>query len=192
MSSNYGSSGSPFDQLEIFTFEEAARALVFDRTGQIVPALASRLTPLGNEFHDWIAVLKDAFYADTNPLCVSIYSEEAWRKHGLKACVISREQLRDWCSGRGMRPKFLTPEKEAASSANKETPPERKARLLKEVESLGGRTTNGALKPGILDKLAVSEGVSKSRIKQLISLKQTDDGDNTSLLWQLGTANKKR
>lgn len=50
MSSNYGSSGSPFDQLEIFTFEEAARALVFDRTGQIVPALASRLTPLATSF----------------------------------------------------------------------------------------------------------------------------------------------
>ncbi len=109
MSSNYGSSGHPFDQKEIFTFEEAARALVFDRTGKIVPALESRLTPLGNEFHDWLAVLKEAVYAETNPLHVSVYSEESWHKHGLKACVITREQLRDWCNERGMQPRFLTP-----------------------------------------------------------------------------------
>lgn len=141
MPSNYGSSGSSFDQKEIFTFEDAARALVFDRTGQIVPALASRLTPLGNEFHDWIAVLRDAANADTNPLHISVASEEAWNKHGLKACVITREQLREWCNERGMRPKFLTPKQadtladhsRVQSPANGDTAPKKWSRGLKLV-----------------------------------------------------------
>lgn len=117
MSSRFGSSGTPYDQIELFTFEQAARALVFERTGQIVPALANRLTPLGNEFHDWIAVLKSAVDADENPLHVSVRCEEDWQKYGLKACVITREQLRDWCNGQGMQPKFLTP-KQAVTLAN--------------------------------------------------------------------------
>lgn len=99
----YGSSGTAFDQQEIFTLDEAARALVFDRTGRYVPALPTALTPDGKAYHDWLAVLKAAALAEgADALYISIYEEDKG-----KTWHIQRADFQRWCEARKMRPAFL-------------------------------------------------------------------------------------
>lgn len=99
----YGTSGTAFDQMEIFTLDEAARALVFDRTGCYVPALPTALTPDGKAYHDWFAILKEAALAEGGgALHISIYEgdkEKTW--------YIQRADFHRWCEARKMRPAFL-------------------------------------------------------------------------------------
>lgn len=98
-----GSSGTAFDHFEIFTFDQAARALVFERTGRQVPALSSRLTPDGQAYHDWIDQLNSAA-SESGPdaLQVSVFDDDK-----KKTYYIQRAHLRQWCEARGMRPAFL-------------------------------------------------------------------------------------
>lgn len=98
-----GSSGTAFDHIEIFTFDQAARALVFDRTGRDVPALSSRLTPDGQAYHDWIDLLTTST-GESGPdaLHVSVFAGDK-----KKTYYIQRAHLRQWCEARSIRPAFL-------------------------------------------------------------------------------------
>lgn len=101
--SQSGSSGTAFDHTEIFTFDQAARALVFDRTGRMVPALSSRLTPDGQAYHDWI----DQLYAAANERGPAALQVSVFVGDKKRTPHIQRTDLRQWCEARGMRPAFL-------------------------------------------------------------------------------------
>lgn len=99
----YGTSGTAFDQKEMFTLDEAARALVFDRTGRYVPALPHALTSDGKAYHDWLAILREAALAEGDgALHISIYKEDRE-----KTWYIQRADFQRWCETRKMRPAFL-------------------------------------------------------------------------------------
>lgn len=98
-----GRSGTAFDHIDPFTFDQAARALVFDRTGRYVPALASRLSADGNAYHDWLDTLNRAWRNDVpGALKVTTYEDDP-----KKALYIQRAHFRLWCEARNMRPAFL-------------------------------------------------------------------------------------
>ncbi|WP_079434426.1 hypothetical protein [Zoogloea sp. LCSB751] len=100
----FGHSGTAFDTMRIFSFEEAARALVHDITGKYVPPLENALTPLGAVYIDWKNRLEDAAQ-DTDPrfaLHYTKYSDD-------QRFYIQRDHLRDWCLRHDMTPKFLNP-----------------------------------------------------------------------------------
>ncbi|MEI7567616.1 MAG: hypothetical protein WCJ10_07240, partial [Opitutaceae bacterium] len=105
----HGNSGTAFDQVEIFTFDQAARALVFDRTGRYVPALSSRLTADGQAYHDWLDELRNAA-SKSGPDALQVSAFEGDTKRTL---YIQRAHLRQWCEARGMRPAFLFGSNEA-------------------------------------------------------------------------------
>jgi len=93
-----------FDTVRVFTIEEAARALVYEKTGRYVPHLANALDPLGALYVDWRNRLKGAVDDD----------DERYRLHPSrfendKKLFIQRDDLRDWCLRHGMKPKFLYP-----------------------------------------------------------------------------------
>lgn len=117
-----GNSGTAFDQIEIFTFDQAARALVFDRTGRMVPALSSRLTADGQAYHDWLDQLTQAANeSGSAALQVSTYEDDPEER-----LYIQRAHLSQWCITRGMRPAFLfggedAPPEGIATQANGDT-----------------------------------------------------------------------
>jgi hypothetical protein len=98
----WGHTGASFDVLKAFTFEDAARAFVYDLSGRYVPSLPTKLTPEGQAFHDWLDVLAEAAIAESDALHVSIYTSDKTRQK-----FIQRRHLREWCERRKMRPKFL-------------------------------------------------------------------------------------
>lgn len=99
----YGTSGTAFDQKEMFTLDEAARALVFDRTGRYVSALPTALTPDGKAYHDWLDILREAALVEGDgALHISIYEEDKE-----KTWFIQRADFQRWCETRKMRPDFL-------------------------------------------------------------------------------------
>lgn len=91
-----------FDVIEVFTFDEAARALVFDQTGRMVPALCNRLTADGSAYHDWLDVLRKAASEEVGALHISIYEDDPEKKS-----YIQRGHFREWCELRNIRPGFL-------------------------------------------------------------------------------------
>lgn len=101
----FGHSGTSFDTVRCFTFEEAARALVYEKTGRYVPPLANALDPLGAEYIDWRNRLKDAADDDDER-----YRLQLSRFENDKRLFIQRDHLRDWCLRHGMKPKFLYPQ----------------------------------------------------------------------------------
>ncbi len=100
----FGHSGTPFDTLREFTIEEAARALVYEKTGRYVPHLENALNPLGALYIDWINRLKAAAHDDDER-----YRLQLSQLENDKRLFIQRDDLRDWCLRHGMKPKFLYP-----------------------------------------------------------------------------------
>lgn len=100
----FGHSGTPSDTLRVFTIEEAARALVYDKTGRYVPPLANALDPLGALYIEWRNRLMEAFDDDDER-----YRLQRSQFENDKRFFIQRDDLRDWCLRHGMKPKFLYP-----------------------------------------------------------------------------------
>lgn len=159
----FGNSGTAFDQMDLFTFDEAARALVFNKTGQICPSLATALTPLGREFHDWRKVLYDsANESGAGALQACMLADDK-----KKTPLIRRQDFAAWCDARGMHPAFLFPSSPIAASAtamdgetsaaSAEEPPDAWARGLKraawevarQLVAESGTLTGAALWGGI-------------------------------------------
>lgn len=104
----FGHSGTPFDTLREFTVEEAARALVYEKTSRYVPratnALDAQHSSLVSIYFDWVSRLKDAACDDDYRYRLQLSQFENDKRQ-----FIQRDDLRDWCLRHGMKPKFLYP-----------------------------------------------------------------------------------
>lgn len=85
----WGSSGTAFDQVVLFTLNEAARALALSDESK-------------NAAKDWLPVLQEAMNAPSGALEVSIFDEDKDR-----TIYIQRQHFRKWCESRRMYPTFL-------------------------------------------------------------------------------------
>lgn len=92
---------SAFDQMQVFSFDDAARALVFDQHGWMVPMLPTKLTAEGVAYHTWLDVLTEAINVEP-VLNVSVYEGDKEQKW-----YIQREHFKQWCQARGLSPRFL-------------------------------------------------------------------------------------
>lgn len=106
----FGHSGTYFDMQRVFSFEEAARALTYDKTKHFVPLLETALTPLGTLYHGWIKCLKSAMYEEDPQLLLEVSTYDN------KTYFIQRDHLRNWCLRYNLKPTFLYPKNLSAPS----------------------------------------------------------------------------
>lgn len=100
----YGDSGTAYDQMDEFTFDEIARALVYEKTGYALPALGS-LDSEWQLYRDWLGILDQAAYSENgDALEISIYEDDP-----KQTWYVQRDHLIQWCERRNLRPRFLFP-----------------------------------------------------------------------------------
>lgn len=175
------------------------------RAGRIKPRGCMTRTPLDvGLLNDWlsldikktIAARGKAFWADTAPASrdASWADASAFEAH----ICLAPDEVATWAANSGIatHDEIIAllcddKDKDGAALCENELPSVRRDRLSKRANELGGRDKNGRLEKGILERLATEEGVSKTRIKQLLMPSKSADQDAaSSLAGQINAANK--
>lgn len=120
---------TPFDVTKVFSFDEAAMALIFNRTGKYSYGGTISKTAYLQEHRQWIYTLRDAHHSEENPLKISYYEGDR------KTPYIQREDLEDWYNKEGMAPGFLFEETESTDNNTTVSDDENKSTVIEEIET---------------------------------------------------------